>query len=63
MAGFLFRLETVDGEPAEPPTLSSAVPDWKPGHTIHIGKRTLRVLGSLTTMATNRPCWLSRRPH
>jgi len=46
MAGFLFRLETVDGEPAEPPTLSSAVPDWKPGHTIHIGKRTLRVLGS-----------------
>jgi len=30
MAGFLFRLETVDGEPAEPPTLSSAVPDWKP---------------------------------
>ena len=25
MAGFLFRLETVEGEPAEPPTLSAAV--------------------------------------
>jgi hypothetical protein len=24
MAGFLFRLETVDGEPAEPATLSNA---------------------------------------
>jgi hypothetical protein len=27
MAGFLFRLETVEGEPADPPTLSAAVPD------------------------------------
>jgi hypothetical protein len=26
MAGFLFRLETVEGEPADPPTLSAAVP-------------------------------------
>jgi hypothetical protein len=45
MAGFLFRLETTEGEPAEPPTLSAAVPDWKPGHTIHLGRRTLRVVG------------------
>ena len=30
MAEFLFRLETVEGEPAEPPTLSAAVPNWKP---------------------------------
>ena len=45
MAGFLFKLETVEGEPAEPPTLSAAVPDWKPGHTIHLGSRTLRVVG------------------
>lgn len=44
MAGFLFRLETVEGEPAEPPTLSAAVPDWKPGDTISLGKRTLRVV-------------------
>jgi hypothetical protein len=29
MAGFLFKLETVDGEPADPPTLSAAVPNWQ----------------------------------
>jgi len=44
MAGFLFRLETVEGEPTEPPTLSAAVPNWKAGDTIHLGKRTLRVV-------------------
>jgi hypothetical protein len=44
MAGFLFRLETVEGEPAEPPTLSASVPNWKPGDTIALGKRMLRVV-------------------
>ena len=44
MAGFLFRLETEDGTPAEPPTLSSAVPNWREGDTIHLGKRALRVV-------------------
>jgi hypothetical protein len=44
MAGFLFRLETADGEPAEPSTLTSAVPNWRPGDTIPLGPRTLRVL-------------------
>ena len=45
MAGFLFKLETPDGAPAEPSTLSSAVPDWQVGHTIHLGKgRSLRVV-------------------
>ena len=37
MSGFLFRLETTDGEPAEPPTLSAAVPNWRPGDSIHLG--------------------------
>jgi hypothetical protein len=41
---FLFRLETKDGVPAEPPTLTSAVPNWSPGHTIPLGARTLRVV-------------------
>jgi hypothetical protein len=41
---FLFRLETADGVPAEPPTLTSAVPNWRPGHTIPLGRRTLRVV-------------------
>jgi len=44
MTGFLFRLETADGAPAEPSTLSAAVPNWRPGDTIHLGRRTLRVL-------------------
>jgi hypothetical protein len=42
---FLFRLETADGKPAEPPTLRSAVPNWRPGDTIPLGAdRTLRVV-------------------
>jgi len=39
LAGFLFRLVREDGAPAEPPTLSSAVPDWGEGDTIHLGRR------------------------
>jgi hypothetical protein len=43
---FLFRLETPDGAPAEPPTLTSAVPNWRVGDTIPLGhSRTLRVVG------------------
>jgi hypothetical protein len=45
MAGFLFRLETAEGKPAYPPTLSAAVPNWSVGDTIHLGHRTLRVIG------------------
>jgi hypothetical protein len=44
MAGFLFKLETTDGLPAEPPTLSTAVPNWRAGDTIPLGARTLRVV-------------------
>jgi hypothetical protein len=36
-------LETPKGAPAEPPTLSAAVPNWRPGDTIHIRGRTLPV--------------------
>jgi hypothetical protein len=31
--------------PAEPPTLTSAVPNWGPGDTIPLGPRTLPVVG------------------
>jgi len=44
MAGVLFRLETLAGEPAEPSEPSSAVPNWAPGHEIHFGHKTLRVV-------------------
>ena len=42
---FLFKLETTDGVPAEPPTLSSAVPNWRPGDVIPLGRKALRVVG------------------
>jgi hypothetical protein len=45
LAGFFFRLETADGSPAEPPTLHSAVPNWRAGDTIPFGYKTLRVVG------------------
>ena len=45
MAGFLFKLETPKGTPAEPPSLRSAVPNWGPGDTIPLGRgRALRVV-------------------
>jgi hypothetical protein len=53
--GFLFRLETADGAPAEPPTLSAAVPNWKAGDTIHLGHRTLRVVGKRDDEADQPP--------
>ena len=40
MAGFLFRLETVDGAPAEPPTLEAVVPNWRAGDVISLGRRS-----------------------
>jgi hypothetical protein len=44
MAGFLFRLETPEGAPAEPPTPSSALPNWRIGDEIPLGRRSLRVV-------------------
>ena len=41
----LFKLKTKDSVPAEPPTLSSAVPNWRAGDTIPLGHKTLRVVG------------------
>jgi hypothetical protein len=38
MAGFLFRLETADGAPADPPTFATAVPNWSLSDTIPLGQ-------------------------
>jgi hypothetical protein len=35
---FLFRLETTDGAPAEPPSLASAVYNWRRGDEIPLGR-------------------------
>ena len=42
---FTFRLELEDGTPADPPTFSAAVPNWKAGDTIPLGRRMLQVVG------------------
>jgi hypothetical protein len=39
-----FELRRVDGTPADPPTLTTVAPLWRPGDTIPLGRRTLRVL-------------------
>jgi hypothetical protein len=40
-----FKLERLDGTPADPPTLKTAVPDWRAGDTVPLGGgRTLRVV-------------------
>jgi hypothetical protein len=45
MGAFLYRLEQEDGTPADPPTLKTAVPNWRSGDTIPLGPgRTLRVI-------------------
>jgi hypothetical protein len=41
---FMYKLETRDGIPADPPTLTTAVPNWRPGDAIPLGGRSLRVI-------------------
>ena len=42
---FKFQLVREDGTPADPPTLTAAVPNWKVGDTIPLGPgRSLRVV-------------------
>jgi hypothetical protein len=57
---FLFRLETRDGRPADPPTLSVAVPNMRVGDVIPLGARSLRVVGKRDEDAEARPCSSSR---
>jgi hypothetical protein len=58
MAAFLFRLETVDGAPAEPPTLEASVPNWRVGDVISLGRRQLRVVGKRDDDADQPPVLL-----
>ena len=41
---FMFRLEQRTGRRPIRPRLKSAVPNWRPGDTIPLGARTLRVV-------------------
>jgi hypothetical protein len=39
-----FELRRVDGRPADPPSFQTVAPLWRPGDTIPLGRRTLRVI-------------------
>jgi hypothetical protein len=41
---FTFLLERPDGSPADPTSMRNAVSVWKPGDTIPLGSRSLRVV-------------------
>ena len=62
---FTYKLEHEDGTPADPPTFRTAVPTWKGGDTIPLGRdRRLRVIevrpGSDSGTAAR--CWWSNPP-
>jgi hypothetical protein len=56
MAGFLFRLETPEGAPADPPTLASATPNWRPGTRSLSDARRCAWYRPATTMQTGPRC-------
>jgi hypothetical protein len=53
---FTIRLEQADGTPADPPSIGSAVTDWRTGDTIPIAAgRSLRVVGIVATNKDEPP--------
>ena len=47
---FTFRLERLDGAPADPSSIESTVTNWRAGDTIPLGRdRSLRVVGIVVT--------------
>jgi hypothetical protein len=52
---FMFELEREDGTPADLPSLSTAIAMWRPGDTIPLGRKTLRVVAILAAQTGVRP--------
>jgi hypothetical protein len=48
-------LQRADGSPAEPRTLEAAVPNWRAGDVISLGRRQLRVIGKRDDDADQPP--------
>jgi hypothetical protein len=61
VAGFMFRLETTQGAPADPSRLEAAVPNWKVGDVIYLGYTELRVVGTRNDDAGQPPVLIVRR--
>jgi hypothetical protein len=55
-----FELQLADGTPADPPTLTTAAPLWRPGDTIPLGARSLRVVEVRDAEVSTDRCWWSR---
>jgi hypothetical protein len=56
MGTFAFTLEHGDGSLADPPMLKVAVPNWRPGDTIPLGRdRMLRVVGIVVRAEDESP--------
>jgi hypothetical protein len=52
---FTFKLETTDGTPADPASFKTVAPQWRPGDTIPLGGRALRVVSVRATDVDERP--------
>jgi hypothetical protein len=55
MGAFAYRFEHEDGTPAEPRDFKTAVPNWRPGDTIPLGRRILRLVGVRDDDANQAP--------
>jgi hypothetical protein len=53
---FMFNLETTDGTPADPASLQTVAPQWRPGDMIPLGPgRALSVVGVRVTDVDETP--------
>jgi hypothetical protein len=53
---FTFKLVTVDGAPADPPSFTTVAPQWRPGDRIPLGPgRALSVVGVRVTDVDETP--------
>jgi hypothetical protein len=53
---FTFKLETVDGAPADPPSFTTVAWKWRPGDKIPLGAgRALQVVGVRVTDVNETP--------
>jgi len=53
---FTYKLEHEDGQPVDPPMFRTAIPTWRVGDTMPLGRKTLRVVAVAKTTQINRLC-------
>jgi hypothetical protein len=54
---FTFKLETMDGAPADPPLFTTVASQWRSGDTVPLGPgRALCVVGVRSTAVDGRRC-------